>query len=751
MLTTIYLTFQLSRALYHSCKFQSILSRDEISSLYERVRMASHCLLDYDIQDGSPVRSPVAEFSASGDADSHAPGFIDPTLIQLDIGTRHQIITESTRSESQKPSSTIDLLDKSLRHTEARGSCASEKYGKCELPETSYCPDAADDSSRNEFDLFIREIGEMEASEFPPDSGESGGQWPERMGTDKDDLPVITPATRTSVCDPVERESDGMSPRFPTHEGINQVRWNQTGKTDAEEDAHRNSPNNAACDNPPLVRETSAVASSPDLCPFYPTPDSNPRNTPIPAGGRVKWSEKVTLEGNCSADRIANYSQSGRSLSNFRPAEEVALDDAEHVDLQDSFSNDSNFGNSDIESAIGEAHDFLQDTLSGVARSGTQNTVNPELNPKDPMSALASFPVDSNDQHGLSNHELADSSIESLECESRDMLRHKRKLPPALEPQSALAHRNLRPRFEKDCSEKQALHSRENPRIAGHTSFNGALAPSGATLHLKSGPSLPSRSDKDDWNGRFSHHPLLSGLSSDEKDEMERKCNRILRPDLPGFMEKHSKSWKSSGFWYSPSLDVPSYPNISSSTKGPVIWKYVEAIEAGEEAYYLKARFADIILYLEYVEEFNRQKKAGHPDQTAKTRATSVICGINSLPKAIANKTRKSFHEHKLVGERWWWSGCYLGHGFILLCSEETGKKVSTLACCSKFDEIVGTLLTDGEFPVQVSKKEVQQWIKDANAIHQESIPTIHWQDWSTNAVASKASYFLSARLSNRS
>ena len=63
----------------------------------------------------------------------------------------------------------------------------------------------------------------------------------------------------------------------------------------------------------------------------------------------------------------------------------------------------------------------------------------------------------------------------------------------------------------------------------------------------------------------------------------------------------------------------------------------------------------------------------------------------------------------------------------------------------------MGTLLTDGKFPVQVSKKEVQQWIKDANAIHQESIPTIHWQDWSTNAVASKASDFLSARLSNRS
>ena len=75
----------------------------------------------------------------------------------------------------------------------------------------------------------------------------------------------------------------------------------------------------------------------------------------------------------------------------------------------------------------------------------------------------------------------------------------------------------------------------------------------------------------------------------------------------------------------------------------------------------------------------------------------------------------------------------------------------STIACCRKFDDVVDVLLTDGRLSVEISKKEVQQWIKDANAIHQESIPTIHWQDWSTNAVASKASDFLSARLSNRS
>lgn len=100
-----------------------------------------------------------------------------------------------------------------------------------------------DDSSQNEFDVFIREVGEMEASDFSPDSGlgpcsppydfrstpwppteGSGSQGPKRLSTDKDGLPVITLANRASVYDPVERESDVIPPRFPAHRGVNQVR-----------------------------------------------------------------------------------------------------------------------------------------------------------------------------------------------------------------------------------------------------------------------------------------------------------------------------------------------------------------------------------------------------------------------------------------------------------------------------------------------------------------------------------------------
>ena len=68
------------------------------------------------------------------------------------------------------------------------------------------------------------------------------------------------------------------------------------------------------------------------------------------------------------------------------------------------------------------------------------------------------------------------------------------------------------------------------------------------------------------------------------------------------------------------------------------------------------------------------------------------------------------------------------------------------IACCSKFDHLVDGLLVNGEFPEQLSKKEVQLWIRETKAVNQGNIPTICWKPWSTNAVASKASEFLSAQ-----
>lgn len=75
---------------------------------------------------------------------------------------------------------------------------------------------------------------------------------------------------------------------------------------------------------------------------------------------------------------------------------------------------------------------------------------------------------------------------------------------------------------------------------------------------------------------------------------------------MPEFIEKHTKLWKSTGFWSSLLFDLPNSSNIFTGRKGRAIWKYVEAMQTEDETYYLKSRFADIMLYLEYVKEFNR-------------------------------------------------------------------------------------------------------------------------------------------------
>lgn len=82
-----------------------------------------------------------------------------------------------------------------------------------------------------------------------------------------------------------------------------------------------------------------------------------------------------------------------------------------------------------------------------------------------------------------------------------------------------------------------------------------------------------SKSEKDKWKDCF-YHPSLSDLSADKKDEIERKCNCILHPDLPEFLEEHTKLWKSSRFWHSPSLDVSWYPCYTPTNKrGFTIWR----------------------------------------------------------------------------------------------------------------------------------------------------------------------------------
>lgn len=593
----------------------------------------------------------------------------------------------------------------------------------------------------NEFDWALRECENLKMSDsslgFIPGScnptkeressisfstGGCDSQGTPDEDTDEDD-PMTSPLkAQTPVCDRGERMNPGRSHELPPHDpplDIIHERSNEMEVGSTKGDAHQCVTDNNFCSGH-AAAETRVYNPKPGLSLPYLTPDSNPSDTPTPPSrGVVRSTEATssdirtpsnirsgksfpkfqpTVEDACDDtdsgtphDSSANEDglrgshhesdimtpnniQSGQSLSELQPTVEDSRYDTDSATSDYSSTNDGNFRESEIESATDDALGFLQDTSSGIENfpPGDNKSMSLESNRSTSVSASSS----DNDQPELPHEEDADRSGVSSGCGTSQVLYHKRKFS-AIESNSVQPSRNLRPRPSGKGRDGNQSYDNRTSEEARKTSVLEAAVPRSTAGVAHSKTRVPSKSEKDKWKDCFSCHPSLSDLPPDKKDEIERKCNHILRPDLPDFLENHTKSWKSSGFWRSPSLDVSQYPYYTpTNTRAFAIWKYVEAMQADEATYYLKSRLADIMIYLEYVRELDRQRKAGHPGQTAKTRATDIICGTGSLPKVVADKTRKSFHEHKLVGERWWWCGCYLGRGLFLLCSPETGKKM---------------------------------------------------------------------------
>lgn len=646
------------RALSCFCEIQSGLTRDKIISLYGHLKSTSDCLVDYDIE-GHSVSSTTAprSYPTSGtiassstfqyisksslhpihkgcDADTACR--LDPSLLSLGkdargCGTRTSFPTpDSHRSPAPILPSTREPLNRTPSSGLDRE--ASDAF-------RGQDPSHAATTAGRDFDSALQDLEDMELGHSrhcdrtnSPDSSTQSS-----LGKDE-----------SSASETVDVSEDGASirqlqtpaPTFDSAEGMGQDPSHRLAPNtpvdtaNVEEDAHRESPNAPHYDDSPQTPEASAESSGWSPGASYSTPETSAVATPTTMTTQNRRAEAA--EGNQNSQSCP----SGRWSLKHQPTVEDASDESES-NAEDLSDDPDDFGDREVKAVLDDAQRFLRDTSVDheSCSSSVTNAVGTDPDTNGP--ALASCRPESDKQHALPTNGNVDRPQTCSEGASRN-IRRKRRLSSTVESREALPTRNRRPRLHNSVSQTAPAH-----------------------------PNL----DEDRWEGRFSRHSLLSDLLPDQKDEIERKSNQVLRSDLAEFIDKYTKIWKSTGFWSSPSLDPSNY-HTSAGGKGHAIWRYVEAMQAEGETHYLKSRFADIMLYLEYVEEFNRQKKAGHPGQTAKTRATNVICGTGSLPKATAKKTRMSFHEHKLVGERWWWSGCFLGRGFILLCSQETGNKM---------------------------------------------------------------------------
>lgn len=299
--------------------------------------------------------------------------------------------------------------------------------------------------------------------------------------------------------------------------------------------------------------------------------------------------------------------------------------------------------------------------------------------PPPPVPAGVSDSPDTTDQIASVGGEHAERSGSSQRRNAGPQrLAPKRKLLSGPESQATdESSRKLRSRL--DTSQSPTSHTDgSSSNHDDRPSSQGGSAPSADEIPS---PSISRRkrfvrSKPDRWDGRFSHNSILSDLCPDVKDEIERKCNQLLSADLADFLGKHTKSWKTDGFWEAPLLTMFNPTNTSTSEDRTTFFRYVEAMQAEEETHYLKLRMAKVLLLLQYVREVERQRRAGCPVKTAKSKAIDTICGANLLGKEAAGKKRMSFHEHKRFAERWWWAACFFGCGFLLGCSQETGNKV---------------------------------------------------------------------------
>ena len=252
------------------------------------------------------------------------------------------------------------------------------------------------------------------------------------------------------------------------------------GTADVEEDAHRNSLDTTCYDNHPLVPET--YVGSPTLGPgaLSSAPETSMLDTLttlMPTKRRVEASDGAPGEI-FFAGQPSNNCQSTQYLSKYQPPTvEDAPDETENNNAEDPFANDDNFGDSDVEAVLEEAHKFLGDTSADheSPSSGATNTMNTELGLNAPD--LAFCPPDSDDRYALPNKEQTDIPQASSQ-ESREICR-KRRLSSIIESQPTLPSRNLRARLLNSVGEKT---------------------------------SGPPNLDKDRWKGRFSHHTLLSTL-----------------------------------------------------------------------------------------------------------------------------------------------------------------------------------------------------------------------------------------------
>lgn len=458
----------------------------------------------------------------------------------------------------------------------------------------------------------------------------------------------------------------------------------------------------ATGDGNPAVEEThedEVPDPDPDSALSYPTPESNPSNTPRLANEGLKHLHK---------------------LPSREPAHAVSDSAARQISLEDTSANQVEI-HRNSQAAVLATADTPCDTEMRFSANGHDGTFQDDSAPPEPTLGFPfvtkpsySPTVEdaeeiSESHHNPGNKTNYNPSVEDADdveiSESHRNLGDKTSYNPTVEDAGEIpeSHPNLDtsksatmpPDLQTNIIEGRDPVSletrqhrdtnRERPnrkRKLAQSSRAQSGKSLSKTLRLQESTFPGPEMDR-----RVTLESMFPKITPKIANEVRSRGDRLLQHNLPEFLEKHSTIWTTVGFWDVPSLTLMS-PNAVSKDDGAGVFRYVQVIQAQEETNFVKLRLGRTLLYLHYIREVEWKRRSGVKESRVKSEAINSLLerietaesGTGSLSLEARRKIRSSFHMHKRLAERWWWLACFIGPGAVLVCSEETGNKVLVLS-----------------------------------------------------------------------
>lgn len=441
----------------------------------------------------------------------------------------------------------------------------------------------------------------------------------------------------------------------------------------------------------------------------YPTPQSNPPETPIPAKGRIEYSatfspSKMTQPEVLSPCSSASPTDSSAcaNMGSASDASKSASTGLNHPSFEDhsngsrlqnfhpdperdhnpAFAAEDDLGDEEIKSILEDAYEFLQD-------SSDMPNVNSEIQPRAPAGVEES-PEDSHPGDGYVT-DAADSEIalasglppsypdNVLSPASRQMdddigaggysKSRKRKHTPETDDPAArrASHSSTLPTGGIQAASQSSLRA-DDEDLAVCDDLSSFSSSSESPLHEPADHSL-------------THEPspldvTFSKLTERERSQVRSTGDHLLMPDFPIFLERHSRHWFASGFWNGATWNINQTSSTNSSPDRAGLISYLVTLQNEDEMQYLRLLISRVLLFLLYEREIECERKRGTAATALKQTATNNLCDTSGLSGLDKRKLKKSFHNNKRLGEYWWWCARFFGPSFLLRCSREAVKKM---------------------------------------------------------------------------